>query len=165
MNVKLEMASIEQKIILKHLLELYNYDFSEFDGSDVNEDGLYGYKYLDNYWTEPSRFPFLVIVDDNYAGLVLVSEITKGRDNNKVCYSMSEFFIMKKYRKYGIGKQVAFHILDLFPGEWKVAQTEKNIPAQKFWLKVISEYTNNNYVEIQDDVWEGPIQSFLSRSM
>ena len=69
---------------------------------------------------------------------------------------------MKKYRKEGIGKQAAFHIFDLFQGVWEVAELETNLPAQKFWRKTISEYTNNEYVEIKRDHWPGPIQRFVS---
>ena len=34
-------------------MELYRYDFSEFDGADVGSHGEYGYRYLDHYWAEP----------------------------------------------------------------------------------------------------------------
>lgn len=32
--------------------------------------------------------------------------------------------------------------------------------SQKFWRKIITEYTNDSYKEIQKDDWEGPIQTF-----
>jgi predicted acetyltransferase len=54
---------------------------------------------------------------------------------------MEEFFVMKKYRKSGVGKQTAFYLFDLFPGKWEVAQIKANIPARKFRMKVISDYT------------------------
>ena len=69
---------------------------------------------------------------------------------------------MKKYRKEGIGKQAAFYLFDLFPGTWEVAELETNLPAQIFWRKVISEYTDNNYLEIRKDNWHGPIQHFTT---
>jgi predicted acetyltransferase len=164
MNIKIEKASIEQKIVLRNLLELYKYDFSEYDPEDVNEQGEYGYKYFYNYWTEPERFPFLITVDEKYAGFALVRKKTQDNKNKEFCYSMAEFFVMRKYRKSGVGKQTAFYLFDLFPGKWEVAQVKKNIPAQKFWIKVISDYTNKNYTEIQRDDWEGPIQSFITYS-
>jgi predicted acetyltransferase len=162
MNIKIEKTSIEQKIVLKNLLELYKYDFSEYDPEDVNEQGEYGYKYFDNYWTEPERFPFLIKVDEKYAGFALVRKKYQGNKSGEFCYSMAEFFVMKKYRKSGVGKQTAFYLFDLFLGKWEVAQIKENIPAQKFWIKVISDYTNKNYTEIQRNDWEGPIQSFIT---
>ena len=158
MGIELVKATIQQKVVVKHLLELYKYDFSEFDNEDVDEQGVYGYTYLDNYWTEPDeRFPFLVKVDGKYAGFALIRKIKKG---SEFYYSMAEFFILKKYRKKGIGKQVAFQLFNLFPGIWEVAEIEENISAQKFWRKVISEYTNNDFNEFEKDDWQVHIQTF-----
>lgn len=39
MNVQIVEATIEDKPVLRRLLELYLYDFSQFDGSDVDEHG------------------------------------------------------------------------------------------------------------------------------
>lgn len=160
MNITLSIASLDEKSILRHLLELYSYEFSEFDHSDVDNHGLYGYNYLDNYWTEAGRYPFMIRIDNNLAGFVLVRTITEP-DNNQY-FSIAEFFIMKKYRKSGAGRNVAFQIFDRFHGSWQVAEIEENKPSQAFWRKIISEYTNENFTEIfrDDEQWHGPIQSF-----
>lgn len=60
MKIEIQPASLEDKTILRNLMELYAYDFSEFEQSDVDEHGLFGYERLDHYWTEPGRYPFLV---------------------------------------------------------------------------------------------------------
>ena len=57
-------------------MELYLYDFSEFDGADVDAQARYGYPYLDRYWEEAGRSPFLIRVDGVLAGFVLVFEYT-----------------------------------------------------------------------------------------
>jgi len=161
MEIKLEKASIEQKSILRNLMELYNYDFTEFDPEDVNEYGLYGYKYLDHYWTEEDRFPFLIRVNNNWAGFVLVRKTGMNSKGNDI-YSIAEFFIMKKYRKMGVGKEVAQIVFDTFKGEWKIRQIEENIPAQHFWRNVISKYTNDNFDDIRETEWDGPVQRFTN---
>ncbi|GIN70247.1 hypothetical protein J14TS2_07220 [Bacillus sp. J14TS2] len=162
MDVQIEKVSLEQKNVLKNLLELYKYDFSEFDPEDVNDQGLYGYKYFEHYWTEPSRFPFLIKVNGNYAGFALVRKITQEGENPEFYFSMAEFFVMKKYRKTGVGKKTAFYLFDTFSGTWQVSEMKENVPAQKFWRKIISEYTNDNYQEVQKVEWEGPIQIFIT---
>lgn len=161
MDIQLQRASIDQKHILRNLLELYNYDFTEFDQEDVNEYGLYGYKYLDHYWTDEDRYPFLINVNNKWAGFVLVRRTGVNLDGNNI-YSIAEFFIMKKYRNAGVGKKIAIKIFDIFKGEWKVGQIENNIPAINFWRNVISEYTNGNYNEIREDGWDGPKQRFIN---
>ncbi|KKI93500.1 acetyltransferase [Bacillus sp. SA1-12] len=164
MKIQIENASVGQKTVLRRLLEFYKYDFSEYDPEDVNEYGEYGYKYLDHYWTEPERFPFLIKVNEKFAGFALVRKITHETLHKEYYFSMAEFFIMKKFRKEGIGKHTAFYLFDLFPGNWEVAEIEENVPAQTFWRKVISEYTKDNYKEIQRINWKGPIQIFKTKN-
>lgn len=163
MKLELLQPTIEQKSVLRNLMELYQYDFSEFESEDVNAEGLYGYKHLDNYWTIPGHFPFLIKVDGKLAGFALVREIASVDPHRSSYFKISEFFIMKNYRKEGIGKQAAFYLFDFFPGTWEVAEIETNLPAQRFWRKVISEYTDSNYSEIRKDNWHGPIQVFTSQ--
>ena len=158
-NLEIEKVKLENKSVLKNLTELYKYDFSEFDPEDVNEHGLYEYMYVDHYFTEEGRFPFFIKVNEKYAGFALIRAI---EENDRTYYSMSEFFVIKKYRKSGVGKQAAFQLFSKFPGEWEVSEMEENVPAQAFWRKVISVYTNNEYREIRKDGWDGPIQVFDS---
>jgi len=163
MNIEVQQASLEDKTILRNLMELYAYDSSEFDQCDVDAHGLFGYNYLDHYWTEPGRYPFLVRVEGRLAGLVLVR--TLDESENALTHSMAEFFILRKYRHQGIGQVVAQQIFDMFPGQWSVAEVENNRPAQSFWRKVISEYTRGNFQEVwsNNDEWKGPVQTFSTR--
>jgi predicted acetyltransferase len=160
-NITLEEVSILQKSVLRNLLELYAYDFTEFIPDDVDCHGLYGYKYLDHYWTEAGRHPFVINIDEKIAGFVLVRSYYSS-DLKDYVNSIAEFFVMKKYRKRGIGKEAAFRMFTLFPGIWEVAEVEENRPAQGFWRKIIHAYTQGNFEEIQKDDWYGPIQRFSS---
>jgi predicted acetyltransferase len=153
-NIDIKEASIEDKSILRNLMELCQHDYSEFSGEDVNEHGTFGYRYLDHYWTEPGRHPFIIKVSGKLAGLALVRAI--GEDT----HSIAEFFIMRKYRRQGVGQTVAHRIFGMFPGKWRIAQEAGNLPAQIFWRKVISRYTNGDFEDVQDDNWEGPVQEF-----
>lgn len=160
MNIEVQPASLEDKSILRNLMELYAHDFSEFDQCDVDEHGLFGYSRLDHYWTEPGRYPFLVRVEGKLAGLVLVRTLDESKA--EPVRSIAEFFILRKYRHQGIGKVAAQRIFDKFPGQWSVAQVENNFPAQAFWRKVVAEYMQGDFHEIwsNDDEWKGPIQTF-----
>ncbi|MCM3127545.1 GNAT family N-acetyltransferase [Paenibacillus provencensis] len=158
--ISIQKVKYEQKSILRNLLELYKYDFSEFDPEDdINSNGLYEYKFLDHYWTEDGRYPFFIMVEDKLAGFALVRSLVED-ESNKMTYSMAEFFVMKKYRKSRVGETAAHKIFDDFRGIWKVAEIEANTPAQAFWRKTIERYTNGNYEEVREEDWEGPIQTF-----
>ena len=163
MNIQVSPASVVERPVLRQLLELYQYDFSEFDGSDIGPLGLYDYPYLDHYWVEPERSPFLVRVNGNLAGFVLVARynyLTGLKDT----WAFAEFFIMRKYRHRGVGEHVARLIFDQYPGVWQVAQITENSAATTFWRKVIARYTHDNYQEhnLNNDHWHGPIQTFTS---
>jgi predicted acetyltransferase len=163
LNIEINFASKDERPILRNLMELYQHDFSEYDGSDTGPSGLYNYPCLDYYWNEPERSPFLVRVDGQLAGFVLVARynyLTGQKDS----WVLAEFFVMRKYRRQGVGKYVACHIFDRFHGEWQVAQIPENIPATAFWRKVITCYTHGNFQEhdSNNDHWRGPVQMFTS---
>ncbi|NQX68680.1 GNAT family N-acetyltransferase [Paenibacillus alba] len=145
--MELIRISFEKKMILRNLMELYQYDMSDFedDGEDdVNEYGLFDYMFLDHYWTEEGRFPFFIKQFGKLAGFVLVREIA---DGTKTKFSIAEFFILRKYRRHGIGKEVVYTVFEMFKGNWSVSWLEKNLPAKTFWTKVIQEYSNGNCSE------------------
>ncbi len=73
MNIEVTPATVNESPILRHMMELYQYDFSEFDNADLGPLGLYDYPCLDHYWIEPERAPFIVRMDSNPAGFVLVA--------------------------------------------------------------------------------------------
>ncbi|MBW4510212.1 MAG: GNAT family N-acetyltransferase [Scytonematopsis contorta HA4267-MV1] len=159
MHVEILAAPLKDKPLIQQMMELYQYDMSEFERSDLNEHGLFGYLYLDYYWVEKDRHPFIVRVDGKLAGFVLVNRYVYIPGNQ---YSIGEFFILRKYRQKGIGKKVAFHVFDLFYGKWEVQQIITNTTAQKFWRSVIREYTAGKFQEIveDNDIWKGTTQCF-----
>src|SRR5262245_39793457 len=159
MNVEITQASIDEKTLLQRMMQFYSYDFSEFDDSDLDSHGNYDYPYLDHYWVEKGYYPFIVRVDEKLAGFVLVNRRCYLPDREWV---IAEFFIMRKYRGKGVGKQVAFHVFDQFYGKWEVHEIERNKPAHQFWRKVISDYTHNQFTEThwEAEEYSGPIQCF-----
>jgi predicted acetyltransferase len=163
MNIEITPATVYERPILRHLMELYQYDFSEFDNADISPMGLFDYPYLDHYWVEPERAPFLVRVNGNLAGFVLVARynyLTGLKDT----WVIAEFFIMRKYRRKGIGEHVARFIFDQFPGNWQVGQIYENPTASTFWRSVINHYTQGDFQEhdLNNENWHGPIQTFIS---
>jgi predicted acetyltransferase len=158
-------ARLDQAPILANLLELYSYDFSEILDLKVGEDGRFGYQPLPLYWSEPNRFPFLVKVDGDLAGFALVcrgSEIS-GDDET---WDLTEFFIMRGYRRSGAGTTVAHQIWRKFSGLWEVRVTEKNRGAHAFWKRAVSNFTYSAAesipVEVVDRKWN--VFSFVSQA-
>ena len=144
MEISIESILREQKSVFVQMMELYMYDFSEFSDDDINEYGYFGYSRIDDYWNEEGRYPFFIRVDGKLAGLVLVRSCCE-HNNLANPHNIAEFFVMKKYRRKGVGKVAAMTIFDMFPGGWEVSQWKNNLPAQNFWKQIIHEYTNGTY--------------------
>lgn len=147
MHVDLIPVDLNKKEILRNLLEKYDYEFSQYDNRDVNELGLYGYDYLDHYWTEKDRRAFFIYVNQKLAGFVMVN--THPEIEEKTDYTLAEFFVMHKYRGYGVGRTAAFKVFDMFSGQWQLKRHPKNVGSVHFWNKVIHEYTRGNYRYMQ----------------
>jgi predicted acetyltransferase len=133
-------AAAEQAPILANLLELYAHDFSEFHSIDLGTDGRFGYPLLPLYWSEPDRHPFLVRVNGMLAGFVLVNR-GSGVSGNETVWDMAEFFVIRGYRRRGVGTQVAHEVWRRFPGAWEVRVMRSNTSAYHFWARAISTFT------------------------
>lgn len=155
-------AAPEQAPILANLLELYAYDFSEFSELELGADGRFGYKQLPLYWSEPDRHPFLIGIEGRPAGLVLVNR----RD---AVWDMAEFFVLRRYRRRGIGSEIAGRVWRRFPGRWQVRVLERNRPAYEFWERAIAGFAGGPVapvrVQIQGKGWQVfSFESMVDRS-
>lgn len=146
-DVRLDLVPPKRKKVIENLMQLYFYDFTRFIDLTVNEDGLFPeYPMLDSYWNnQGQKFAFLISKEQMPAGFALVDVLSDPKEGD---YYLSEFFIMNKYRRSGLGTWAAQQLFDRFPGKWKVTQVRSNIPAQNFWRGVIQDYTNGSYKEV-----------------
>ena len=133
-----------EKAVLFNLLEKYLYEFSQWEKTDVGDDGLYHYEWLDYYLTEKNRFPYFIKVDDRLAGFVMISDYPEVPEET-TDFCLSEFFIMYKYRRKGYGRDAVFQVLDKHHGRWQLKCHPHNLASVYFWNSVIEEYAKGNY--------------------
>ena len=162
MNVRLvEVDGTDVR--LRHLAQLYHYDFSEFMKADVAGDGLYRSIGFETSYRGDSFERYLIEVDGKLAGFVIVSLGQAYRDPAEQVWWIDEFFVMRAYRRRGVGERAA---RELFKrgGAWEVGQVAPNTAGQAFWRSIIDRYTNGAYEEIvlDDDRWRGPVQYFTA---
>ncbi len=143
MEIAITPVKLEEKEILRNLLEKYNYEFSQYDNEEVNSLGLYGYDWLDCYWTEENRFAFFIRVQNQLAGFFMVNDYPESKIRTDYC--MAEFFVLYKYRRGGVGSYAANWAFDHFPGTWQLKRHPKNRASVLFWDRVVREYTKGNY--------------------
>ncbi len=160
MNILILKATAEYRQVISNLLQFYIYDFSEFTGHDPDPSGLFGpYADLENYWTDETRYPYIIKIGEKWIGFVFVRLRSEGE---RSYFSIAEFFIMRKYRRQGFGRHVAERILDLHRGEWEIFQMESNKLAQTFWRTVIMDYTKGQFSERVEN--KRSIQRFDNRN-
>ncbi len=163
MKIELVDVSEAEKSVLRQMIELYQYDLSVYTDKDLNDAGYFGYSYLDYYWNEDSRNAYFVRYNGCLCGFVMVSEYCYVLKDSKA-KSISEFFIMNKYRRLGIGRKAALEIFKKFPGMWEVNQIINNEVAYTFWETLISAYTQGNYKKTYIDKEDGKMQSIVFSS-
>src|SRR5213594_868785 len=73
---------------------------------------------------------------------------------------ISEFFIVRRHRRRGVGTEVARRVFDRYPGKWEVTQLTRNVYAQAFWRRVIGAYTGGRYEERPRPDGRGVMQRF-----
>jgi predicted acetyltransferase len=161
--IDIAQATRDDEPVLAGLAELYQYDFTEFTSEDVGDDGRFGSAFLARYWAEPDRYAFIARVGGKLAGFALVRRGSE-LGVEPLPWDMVEFFVMKKYRRHGVGRAMAFTLFDRFRGPWQVREIAPNAPAQAFWRRIIREYTDGRFDErrYDEDAWRGPVQFFES---
>jgi predicted acetyltransferase len=162
-EVEVAAAGPDEQEPLAALFDLYAYDFSEILDLDVGENGRFELPALAPYWTDPGHHPFLIRVDGRLAGFALVQERSRltGREGVR---DMAEFFVMRRYRRNGVGARASSELFDRFRGPWEVRQRPENHDATAFWRRAIARYTDGRFDDAvwNDERWRGPVQRFDS---
>jgi predicted acetyltransferase len=156
-------ATNDDRAALLALNEYYVYDFSDLLGLDVGADGRFGGGRLERHFVDPICHPFLVRVDGKLAGFAIHegrSRLTGEVGVNDV----ADFFVMKKYRRHGVGARAATALFDRFAGTWEVRQVRTNVAATAFWRDVIGRYTRGAFEEREhdDERFRGVVQRFVA---
>ena len=146
--VALEPAGPQDAPVLANLLELYSHDLSDAFALAIGPDGRFGYPRLPLYFSEPDRrFPFLIRTGGDLAGFVLV---TRGSPLGEASdLDVAEFFVLRRHRRAGVGRQAAVRLWDRMPGHWIVRVADCNRAALPFWTGVIAAYTGGRFTRQQ----------------
>lgn len=136
MNVTLVPA--EDYEYVKNLFQYYIYDMSEYTGWPPYDNGTFdvadSVTGLSDYWNKPNHYPYLIQVDGEIAGFSLVRKYPEESD----CFDMGQFFVLRKFKRKGIGEQAFKLSVSKHPGRWITRVLPNNLGAKAFWLKVIN---------------------------
>jgi predicted acetyltransferase len=170
--VQLEVSTVAygEKSILGNLMQYYLYELNPEPGKEFDDKGQLNYSYLDHYWVEPDRYPYLVRADGRLAGFALLKKGTYFPQQVPIelqGMQVAEFFIVKGFRRQGAGSKVAVNLFARFPGRWEIAQEAGNLAGQAFWRAVLEGYCGGKFKEfiLDNECWRGPVQVFDSTSL
>jgi predicted acetyltransferase len=133
MDVELETVDEADKAVLARLLELYRYDMSEFRPYPLTDHGIYGYRFLDIYFLKSDREACFIRVGGELAGFTMTRALTDGTR------TVAEFFVVRRWRRRGIGRAVAHQVFARHPGPWEVAFDDANVAGNAFWPEVCAQ--------------------------
>src|SRR5215470_1806107 len=103
-TVTLEEAGPEAVPVLRRLMQLYLYDLGTIDGWNIGTDGYFGNpEKIERFWTERGRRSFFIRADGALAGFVLIRD--EASYAGQGTHEISEFFVLRKFRRQGIGEQ------------------------------------------------------------
>lgn len=140
--VVLTPVTPSDKVLVSNLLQLYIHDLSAiFTKVELGPDGRFGYPQLPLYWSEPERrFAYVIRQGPQVAGFVLAKLGSPVIEDPDV-HDIAEFFVMRRYRQGGVGRQAARLLWEALPGKWTVRVFEGNTAALAFWSRVVGEFT------------------------
>jgi predicted acetyltransferase len=148
MRIEIVEVPLEEKPVLLNLLKMYCYEWSQYTKFDVNNQGEYEFEYqISNYWDKEKYYPFFIKVNGILAGFVLIADDFELNLNSD--YAISEFFVMYKYRRAGVGRYAAKVVFDMFHGKWEIGRHPHNTASVRFWDSIVDEYTDGNYEVIK----------------
>lgn len=167
MNIEVNLATNKNGFIIKNMYPLYLHDIAGIHGTLPNQYGIFEEEHvttlqeqydIQQVWFEhqDELFPYLITVNNLPAGFCLVGSgkyVCKETD-----FFIYETFLLSPFRGKGISHHAILEVLNNHHGRWMLFThaTENNKRAQRFWKKVISTYTNEQYTITNETIEEMP---------
>ena len=134
----IELIKAEAPAVVETLFQYYLYDMSEYTGWNPDANGSYGVSpqvtQLYDYWRKDDHHPLLIKVDGELAGFSLLRRYPFDPDY----YDIGQFFVLRKYKRQGVGATAFGKSVSKFPGKWLTRVLPENTGALAFWQTVIS---------------------------
>lgn len=137
MQIELVPTTAEQLPLIANLYQYYAYESSDWEEEEVEADGRFYIHepHLQRYWSEPQWSANLILADGFIAGFLLIerSELPE-----LDALEFADLFILKKYRRQGIGRALAHQVLS-GQHNWLVRFYPQDLVAAAFWRQVLAE--------------------------
>ena len=135
--IELLTTTPDQADLIRNLYQFYAYESSDWEQEDVEVNGRFYIheEHLQRYWLAEGWSANLVLVDGFIAGFVLVERSELPGINAS---ELADLFILKRYRRQGIGRAVALQVLT-GAGDWLLRCYAPDPAAVAFCKAVVAE--------------------------
>ena len=147
---KIQIISIEDKETIREYFYDYLKELSEFDPTiKFDNNGTPIYNWFDYYWIDKDRYPFLLSIDNKFAGFALLREVGIKQ------YEIAEFYVIPKYRKDNNTIWFATQITNSFESKFVFSTRVENTRAIRFWDKFVTHFEyKHSFIEESYKTWE-----------
>lgn len=135
-TVELIQTGPDEAELIRNLYQYYAYESSDWEQEDVERDGRFYIhdEHLARYWEDPQWSANLLLVDGYIAGFLLIEGCElPGID----ALELADLFILKRYRRKGIGRAIATQVLCSGEANWLVRFYDQDEVSQAFWRAVL----------------------------
>lgn len=124
---------------LRHVYPLYLHDLSQFDqhAYRLSASGQWEPDHLPYWFSHAFCHPFVLLSGTGPVGFAFIGEVPFPFMSEDVQFRLSEFFILRAFRRSGIGRRAALAVLAPFTGSFELTVLEANTPALAFWRTVL----------------------------
>jgi predicted acetyltransferase len=136
-SIRFVVVDESSRPTLDRLWQLYKHDLSEFRDSQPNADGVFvTTRGIDELLANGGHEATLIYAEDQLVGFVIVGGLSGSRRD------ISEFFILRSWRRKGVSAKVAEAVIRRHRGSWQIAFQENNLVAARFWRSLADKLTH-----------------------
>lgn len=147
-EIRLIPATVADYPTIQNMARFYVYDMSEYmgceEGWEIPSNGLYECIDFKHYFDKNNVYPFLIRKGKELAGFAIIDQ---NGSEPSINFNIAQFFIIRKFKGHGLGKEVAQRFFAQFRGLWEVMVLPNNSGAYHFWKHTIQDYTGNSFTE------------------
>jgi len=120
---------------IETMMQYFNYELSAWYPIEFTAEGRMPVSPKAALWATPGVEPFLIQVGSALAGFAVVDTETQRPGSQ---HNLAYFFVTRRYRGRGVGREAFQQVLAALPGAWEVYYLQANEAAAGFWPRAIS---------------------------
>jgi predicted acetyltransferase len=167
-SFELVAAGAANAELLENLAQLYSHDMSEYWPDPVfpllDQTGRFTLWFrLGEYLQSLNQEAYLLCAQGRPAGFALIDRVSSAAGPG---WRISEFFVMRRHRRTGLGRRAAHSLFARHPGPWEVAVMRSNAPAARFWRAATRSFAGVaelREIDSRTPRWDGPLFVFRTK--